>query len=236
MGASMNDRAIELINAEIDGALVGPARAELNRLLLADPAVRSLRAELLETCQALDAVQPEELPAGLHESIMSALPAGSSRHAGSLPPGRPGRPVLRYAAALAGGLLVSALAFQYVGGGASGVGPHDLVGTLAPARDSAVQIDLPTVKGQVVVAGTAAGPVVTSRLAATSPVTVIARADGREVRLHGFVAPQQAPIELSADLGKPGSMPRIVIISVIDATSGAVLQTAPLSTSTPEGR
>jgi anti-sigma factor RsiW len=236
MGASMNDRAIELINAEIDGVLSGSERAELNRMLLADPSIRSLRDELRETCQALDAVPPEELPAGLHESIMSALPASSVRRAGSVPAGHPGRPVLRYAAALAGGLLVIALAFQHFGGGTSGLRPHDLVGTLAPARDAMLQIDLPTVKGQVVVAGTAAGPVVTSRLAATSPVTVIASADGHEVRLHGFVAPQQRPIELSAVLEKSGSMPPIVIISVIDEASGAVLQTEPLSTGRPEGR
>ena len=111
----------------------------------------------------------------------------------------------KYAAALAGGLLVSALAFQFVGGGSPGLGPHELAGTLAPARDAVVQIDLPEVKGQVVVAGTATGPVVISRLAATSPVTVIATADGHEVRLYGFVAPQQTPIELSAGFGKSSS-------------------------------
>jgi hypothetical protein len=230
----MNDRAIELINAEIDGVLGGAARAELNRLLLADPAIRSLRDELRRTCQALDAVQPEAIPAGLHESIMSALPPGPIRHAGTAAPSRPGRPVLRYAAALAGGLLVSALAFQFVGGGSPGLGPHELAGTIAPARDAVVQIDLPEVKGQVVVAGTATGPVVISRLAATAPVTVIASAEGHEVRLYGFVAPQQAPIELSAGLGKPSSTQPIVVISVVDAASGAVLQTATLRTDVPD--
>ena len=42
----MTDRdnhAFELINAEIDGVTTGAQRAELNRLLLADPAVRALR-------------------------------------------------------------------------------------------------------------------------------------------------------------------------------------------------
>ena len=75
----MNDRAIELINVEIDGVLSGAERAELNRLLLADPAIRSLRDELRRTCQALESVEPEEIPADLHESIMSALPAISVR-------------------------------------------------------------------------------------------------------------------------------------------------------------
>jgi hypothetical protein len=230
MGAPMNDRAIELINAEIDGVLSGVERAELNRLLLADLGLRGLRDELRRTCRALDAVQPEEVPAELHESIMSALRTSPIRRAGKLASGRGGKPVLRYAAALAGGLLVSALAFQFVGGGGPVLGPHDLAGTLAPQRDAVLQVDLPEVKGRVVVTGTTTGPVVVSRLASTSPVTVIASAAGKEVRLHGFVAPQEEPIEMSADLGRPGSTQPIVVISVVDAASGAVLQTATLRT------
>lgn len=222
----MNDRAIELINAEIDGALSRATRAELNRLLLANPAVRSLRDELRRTCQALDDVEPEEIPADLHESIMSALPTTPIRCEERVASARFGKPVLRYAAAFAGGLLVSALAFHFVGSGPAALDPQELAGTLAPARGEVVQIDLPVVKGHVVVAGTRTGPVVTSRLAATSPVTVVASTEGHEVRLDGFVAPQDAPIELSAGLGKSGTAQPIVVISVVDATSGAVLQTA----------
>jgi anti-sigma factor RsiW len=233
MGALMNDRAIELINTEIDGVLSGAERAELNRLLLADPAIRSLRDELRRTCQLLDDVQPEEIPADLHESIMSALPASPRQCEEPVASGRFSRPVLRYAAAFAGGLLVSALAFHFVGTGSSGLDPQQLAGTLAPARDAVVQVDLPEVKGQVVVAGTAAGPVVISRLAATSPVTVIASTEGHEVRLDGFVAPQEAPVELSAGLGKSSSARPIVVISVVDAASGTVLQTASLRPNVP---
>lgn len=229
----MNDRAIELINAEIDGVLGGETRAELNRLLLADPAIRSLRDEMRLTCEVLDAIKPAEIPAGLHESIMSALPATPVPRGKPVVSGRPGRPMFRYAAAFAGGLLVSALAFQFVGSGSPGLDPRDLAGTIAPTRDAVVRIDLPSVRGQVVVAGTASGPVVVSRLAATSPVTVIARSDGHQVRLDGFVAPQEAPIELRAGLGQPSSAQPIVVITVLDAASGAVLQTASLRTSVP---
>jgi len=230
----MNDRAIELINAEIDGALSRPARSELNRLLLADPAIRSLRDELRRTCQALDSVEPAEIPADLHEAIMSGLPATPIQCEERVASGRYGKPVLRYAAAFAGGLLVSALAFHFAGSGPAGLDPQDLAGTLVPARGAVVQIDLPVVKGQVVVAGTRAGPVVTSRLAATSPVTVIASTEGHEVRLDGFVAPQDAPIELSAGLGKSGTAQPIVVISVVEAATGAVLQTASVRADVPD--
>ena len=43
MSALVDDRCLELVNAEVDGELTGPQRAELNRLLLADHAVRQLR-------------------------------------------------------------------------------------------------------------------------------------------------------------------------------------------------
>ena len=198
MGAFVNERAIELINAEIDGVLGGATRVELNRLLLADPAIRRLRDEMRRTCQALDAIAPDEIPAGLHESIMSALPATPIHGGKPVVSGRPGKPLFRYAAAFAGGLLVSALAFQFVGSSSPGLEPRDLAGTLVPARDAVVRIDLPSVTGQIVVVGTATGPVVVSRLAATSPVSVIASSEGHQVRLDGFVAPQEAPIELSA--------------------------------------
>jgi anti-sigma factor RsiW len=230
----MNERAIELINAEIDGELGSETRVELNRLLLADPAIRSLRGEMRRICHALDDIAPDEVPAGLHESIMSALPATPAWRDKPLVSGRFGRPALRYAAAFAGGLLVSALAFQFVGSGAPGLDPRDLAGTLAPASDAVVWIDLPVVKGQVVVADSRTGPVVVSRLAATSPVSVIASSEGRQVRLDGFVAPQEAPIELSAGLGMSGSAQPVVLVSVVDAVSGAVLQTAILRPNVPD--
>jgi hypothetical protein len=233
MGALMYERAIELVNAEIDGGLSIATRAELNRMLLADPAIRNLREDLRRTCQALDAVQPDEIPAGLHASIMSALPAASVQRGKPVMSGRFGKPVLRYAAAFAGGLLVSALAFRFVGSGSPGLDPRELSGTLVPARDSVLRIDLPAVQGQVVIAGTATGPVVVSRLAATSPVTVIASSEGRQVRLDGFVAPQEAPIELRAALGQSGSAQPTVVISLVDAVSGVVLQTASLHPDVP---
>jgi hypothetical protein len=165
---------------------------------------------------------------------MSALPAAPVNCSKPAASGRFGRPVVRFAAAFAGGLLVSALAFQLVGSGPLRLDPRELAGTLAPAREAVVRIDLPAVKGEVFVAGTATGPVVVSRLAATSPIAVIASSEGHQVRLDGFVAPQDAPIELSAGLGRSSSARPVVVVSVVDATSGAVLQTASVRTNVPD--
>ncbi len=78
VGMTGQDTTLELINAEIDGVITGPQRAELNRLLLADPSVRALRDELTRTCRALDDMPREELPAGLHEAIVARA---ARRHA-----------------------------------------------------------------------------------------------------------------------------------------------------------
>ena len=76
------DTAIELINAEIDGVLTGAQRAELNRLLLADPSVRALRDGLTRTCRTLDEMPRAEIPAGLHEAIVTGLPVAAPKSHG----------------------------------------------------------------------------------------------------------------------------------------------------------
>ena len=78
VGMTGQDTTLELINAEIDGVLTGPQRAELNRLLLADPSVRALRDGLTRTCRALDEMPREEVPAGLRDAIVTGLPAAAA--------------------------------------------------------------------------------------------------------------------------------------------------------------
>lgn len=234
MGARMSDRIIELVNADIDGELSGPERAELSRVLLADPAARALRDDLARTCAALDALEPVELPAGLHESIMGALPPAPIRVEPKIRWAFLRQPGFRYAATFAGGLLVSALALQ---GGITrqdGLDSRELAGTIASlASDpSRIDVSLPQVRGAITLEGTAASPVVQTHLAATQPVRVIARSAGREVRLDGFVAPQDAPVEMSAGFGADAP----IDVEIIDVASGSVLQTARLHTTMPPRR
>ena len=62
----IEDRHIELIHAELDGELTSEQRAELSRVLLANPEARALRDELNRLFGALakleDAEPPRELP------------------------------------------------------------------------------------------------------------------------------------------------------------------------------
>jgi hypothetical protein len=236
MGArvSARERGIELVHAEIDGELHGMEKAELGRLLLADPSLRVMRQELRGTCAAIDAVPLEEPPPGLHQSVMESLPASQPECADrDVHPVRRrlSGPTLRYAAAFAGGLLVSALAFQF-GVRPELLDPRELSGTIAAvtADPSRLELHLDEVSGTVRLEGPAAAPVVVAELAASRPVQVIARLGGEQLRLEGFVAAQQGGRQglRAAFATRPGRHSVRVEVTIVDSASGDVLQATTL--------
>ncbi len=199
----LEERQVELIQADIDGELAGADRAELSACLLANPAARQLRDELRAVCAALEQIQPEEPPAELRERILAALPAGQTT--GASRRWIPGRRLaaspsgLRYAAAFAGGLLVSALAFQFGTSPVSGqLSVNQLVGTMARAVPESVDvqgggslvdkatIELPQVSGAVSLHGTPAAPVVGVSVRARTDIDVVARLEGQAISFGGF--------------------------------------------------
>jgi anti-sigma factor RsiW len=171
------DTTLELINAEIDGVITGPQRAELNRLLLADPSVRALRDELTQTCGALNDMPREELPAGLHDAIVARLPVATPKSHGLRHTSFTSRPLLRYAAAFGGGLLVSALAFQFGDLDSTQLGAGQLAGTLAEATHSEARmiVNLDQVRGSVTLTGSAGAPQIVTSLESTQPVSIVTR-------------------------------------------------------------
>ena len=177
-----NDNALELINAEIDGVITGAQRAELNRLLLAEPAIRTLRDEAMQLCHALDSMPREELPAGLHDAIVTGLPVVPVVRRTS----RPRRafanlPLLRYAAAFAGGLLVSTLAFQLGKFDAAELGQGELAGTIAAQAEARMIVNLPQAQGSITLSGSAAAPQVVTSLTTTQPVSIVTQLHGNGV-------------------------------------------------------
>lgn len=231
---SERERVLELINAEVDGELDGPAKAELGRRLLADPGLRALRDDVRAICAAIDALPSDDPPLGLRGSIMEALPASppvcEDRNVRLAGP-RPGRPMLRYAAAFAGGLLVSALAFEFSLRDAQ-VDSRELSGTIAgvTADASTLELRLDDVRGTVRLEGPESAPVLVADLVAARPVQVIARLDGQEVRLAGFAASQHdlPPVRAALVRRNGERTAAFVEITVVDATSAAVLRTAVL--------
>jgi len=169
------DTTLELISAEIDGVITGPQRAELNRLLLADPAVRALRDELTRTCGDLDDMPREELPAGLHEAIVARLPVARPQSHGLRHTSFTSRPLLRYAAAFGGGLLVSALAFQFGNLDSTELGAGQLAGTIAEAThaEARMVVNLDPVRGSITLTGSAEAPQIVTSLESTQPVSIV---------------------------------------------------------------
>jgi len=181
----MTDRenAGELINAEIDGVITGAQKAELNRLLLADPTVRALRDELAGVCKALDTLPREDLPAGLHDAIVAGLPVATPVSHARSRRGFALRQPLRYAAAFAGGLLVSTLAFQLDRFDASQAGHGELAGTIADASraEARMIVNLPQAQGSITLSGTAAAPQVVTALQSSQPVSITTQLHGNGV-------------------------------------------------------
>ncbi len=164
VGMTIEDTALELINAEIDGVLTGAQRAELNRLLLADPSVRALRDGLTRTCRTLDEMPRAEIPAGLHEAIVTGLPVAAPKSHPFRRAAFTSRPLLRYAAAFGGGLLVSALAFQFGKLDSRALGAGQLAGTIADATHAEARmiVNLDQVRGSITLTGAAEAPQVVS--------------------------------------------------------------------------
>lgn len=127
----MDTRALELLNLELDGQLDAAGRAELDKLLAADPALRAQQAQLRAVARWLAQSPAPELPADFHDSVMrhAQLPLRRQRP----------RRYWRAGLALAASVLVAVVVLRIVGDGSFGpVG--QLAATLAPASASATAV------------------------------------------------------------------------------------------------
>jgi hypothetical protein len=190
----IEQKYLELIQADVDGELQEQHRAELSRFLLANPEARALREELRRICTALDQVPMAEPPAALKESILASVhlptagPATAPTRAGSAR-----FQVLRIAAAFAGGLLVSAIAFQLGADRPAGLDVSEMAGTLAshdPVDRSApvdtVKVSLGRASGTVSLFRSATMRVVEFDLAVQQPLDVVVMHDGQQARFSGL--------------------------------------------------
>jgi len=152
----LEDRALYLINAEIDGELDASEKSELAAVLERSEEARAMRAELGRIARLLDDDADIEPPANLSSRIMAqvTLPAPNpsfslSAFWASLQPG----PV---AAAFAAGMLVSLGVYEFASRPQMGGDLGSMVGTMvanpqdlaAAARDQ-LAVNAPGVKGSV---------------------------------------------------------------------------------------
>lgn len=233
---------LDLIQADLDGALDGPARAELARYLLAHPEARAEREALARVCSALDAVPAEDPPPDLQSRIIAALPPLQSGKPAPVSQGWPVRSFLarsaplRFAAGLAGVALVATLAY-HLGATHAPLPSSHLVGTMAqPAQDNVTagaagavrdetRVQVGRFAAVVALHGTPTTPRVSVSVQAGAGLEVIARAGDQEIRLDGPALSRSsggAPVVEFQPLPQPGT--DAVQIDIVDPASDAVLQ------------
>jgi hypothetical protein len=176
---------LALIHAEIDGELDEHRRADLSRLLLADPALRALRNQMHRLCGALDALPQAQAPARLRADIIAALPQNLPTRASV----KWSAARWRYAAVLAGVILTGTIVFRLMDYG-QGTATTEMAGTLAAPRAAStvdvVQLGEGPVSGQVSLVVEGGKWNLELRLSADAPVDLLVATGGQTVRVHNL--------------------------------------------------
>jgi anti-sigma factor RsiW len=178
-----DDERMALIHAELDGDLTSQQRAELARLLLAEPEMRRLRDELQGLCSRLDAIGQVEPPPQFKDSVLNRLP--SVPHATAYRKASFGR--WRLAAMIAGLLTAGTIVYETVQGPAPGT--RETAGTLA--ADVATTVDSVAVGGGPVTGRATlyrdkSGLAIGLEVSAVEPVDVLIATAGRSFRISGL--------------------------------------------------
>jgi len=204
---AIEQKIIDLINAEIDGELGDRDQAELEVLLENSAEARDLHDELRSLCSTLDAVEPEEPPTHMRHVIMNSL--RTERPAAR----RPGviealfaAPALRYAAVFAAGVF---LTLSIVNSGEISNRAFDdmthYVGTVADPIDA--QLESSVSVNELAVAGTvalrSAGPllILDFDLVSRDPIEVEAVYTDRTIWFNGFAQLESSGTTVSAESG-----------------------------------
>jgi len=122
----IDERSIELVNADLDGELNQPETAELEAALQQSGELRGLQSELRGFADLLDDEPPLELPDGLHRQIVQqiSLPEKSGFSLTAIPG------FIRYGLAAAAGLVLTVGLYEYRPGATSEQDISSMVGTI----------------------------------------------------------------------------------------------------------
>ena len=178
-----DDERMVLIHAELDGDLSSEQRADLARLLLADPQARALRDEFRSVCSRLDAVGQVEPPPQFKDSILDRLP--------SVPAATTYRRASfsrwRLAAMAAGLLAAGTIAYETAQWPAPG--SRETAGTIAadaPTTIDSVAVGNGLVTGRATLYRDKSGLSVGLEVSAAAPVDVLISTGGHSFRVNGL--------------------------------------------------
>jgi hypothetical protein len=178
-----DDERMTLIHGELDGDLSSEQRADLARLLLADPPTRALRDELRGLCSRLDAVGQVEPPPQLKDSILKRMPpvpvVATYRKASF--------DRWRLAAMVAGLLITGTIVYETVQGPAPG--SRETAGTMAangPTAVDSVAVSDGPVTGRATLYRDQTGLAVGLEVSAAEPVDVLVTTGDHSFRINGL--------------------------------------------------
>ena len=178
-----DDERMALIHAELDGDLSSEQRADLARLLLADPQVRASRDELRGLCSRLDSIGQVEPPPQLKDAVLTRLPSArvaTARRKASFG-------YWRLAAMIAGLLTAGTIVYETVQGPAPG--SREIAGTMAadaPATVDSAPVAGGPVTGRATLYHDKNGLAVGLEVSSAEPVDALISTGGRSFRINGL--------------------------------------------------
>jgi hypothetical protein len=204
---AIDQKFIDLINADIDGEIEPADKSDLDDFLLENDEARALHVELATLCGSIESIETESPPPHLQHVIMNSVKPTPVKT------GSPGMlellfasPVLKYSGMFAAGVLltlsilssdqISNEAFDDVTG---------LVGTISDPISgnliSEIAIDNAKVAGQVSLRSSGSMLILDFDLVANSPIEIEADYADRTIWFNGFAQLESSGTTISAKSG-----------------------------------
>ncbi len=206
---TIEQKYIDLINAEIDGAISDSDRAALHTFLQQDAEGKALHGELTSLSSLLESVAAVEPPPQLSHLIMSSVkPARPASASPGLLSALFRMPALTHAATFAAGVF---LALSLLNSGQVSNRAFDdvtgLVGTVAAPVDASslrkVAIDNPAIAGTVSLRKSGLMLILDFDLTTTRPIEIEADYTDKTIWFNGFAQlPESSSTIISADSGR----------------------------------
>ena len=205
---AIDQKHLDLINADIDGEIGDSDRRELQAFLAESAEGRALHEELASLCSTLDAVDAMTPPPHLRHVVMSSMkPARTTLEAPGLLQRLFAIPALTHAVTFAAGVF---LTLSLLNSAQISTGAFDdvtgLVGTIADPINgeilSTVAFDKPEVAGRVALRRSGVMLILDMDLVAMRPIEVEADYTDRTIWFNGFAQLESSDTRISAESGR----------------------------------
>jgi hypothetical protein len=204
---SIEQKFIDLINADIDGEIEHADKSELDVFLEGNDEARALHKELAALAGSIESIEPVSPPAHLRHVIMNSVkPAPTKAESPGILQMLYASPVLKYSSTFAAGVLltlsilssdqISNQAFDDVTG---------LVGTISEPISgnlvNTIAVDNAEIAGNVSLRATGSMLILDFDLVANSPVEIEADYADRTIWFNGFAQLESSGTTVSAKSG-----------------------------------